>query len=115
MYDYMDAMVEDIMNVFDDYDWDTDDRDSLYEQMHDVLWVDDSVTGNGSGSYFFDRGEARDAIRGNEETLIEAIEEFGGDPKDYKKALTDPEWADVTIRCYLLDQAIDRVLDNLGY
>ena len=113
-YDYLESMVDSILDVFDEYEWEYDDRDELYEQMNDDLWTDDSVTGNGSGSYFMNAEEARDAIRGNEELLIEAIEEFGNELSDYKKALTEPEWADVTIRCYLLGQAIDKALDKLG-
>ena len=27
-------------------------RDELEEYLHDTLWIVDSVTGNGSGSYF---------------------------------------------------------------
>lgn len=113
-YDYLREMVDDIKDNFDDYDFEYEDRDDLAEQMNDTLWAEDSITGNGSGSYFFDREKARDAVRGNEDLLVEAIEEFGDRPEDYKKALTDPEWADVTIRCYMLGQAIDRALDEMG-
>ena len=113
-YDYLAEMIDDIKNVFDDYDWEYEDRDDLEQQMNDDLWDSDSVTGNGSGSYWLDREKARDAIRGNEDLLIEAIEEFGNSTDDYKKALTEPEWADVTIRCYLLGQAIGQVLDDMG-
>ena len=113
-YDYLAEMIDDIKNVFDDYDWEYEDRDDLEQQMNDDLWDADSVTGNGSGSYWLDREKARDAIRGNEDLLIEAIEEFGNSTDDYKKALTEPEWADVTIRCYLLGQAIGQVLDDMG-
>jgi hypothetical protein len=113
-YDYLTEMVDAIKDRFDEYDWDYEDRDELEEQMNDDLWTDDSVTGNGSGSYWFDREKARDAIRGNEDLLVEAIEEFGDSASDYKKALTDPEWADVTIRCYLLGQAIGQALDDMG-
>lgn len=119
MYDYVkemkDIIVENFEDWKDDMDWDTDDRDSLEESMNDDLWAEDSVTGNGSGSFFFNREEARDAVRGNEDDLVEAIEEFGNDIESYKKALTDPEWADVTLRCYFLGQAISEALDELGY
>lgn len=110
-YDYLEAMVNNIKDVFDDFGWDYEDRDDLEQQMYDDLWDEDSVTGNGSGSYWFDREKARDAVRGNEELLADALEEFEG---DYRKALTKPEYADVTIRCYLLGQAISQALDELG-
>ena len=113
-YDYLKEMVDDIIDRFDEYDFEYDDREELEERMNDAFWTDDSVTGNGSGSYFFNREKARDAVRGNEDLLVEAIEEFGDSTGDYKKALTEPEWADVTIRCYLLGQAIGEALDRMG-
>lgn len=113
-YDYLKEMVDDIIDRFDEYDFEYDDRAELEEQMNDDLWVDDNVTGNGSGSYWMNREKARDAVRGNEDLLIKAIEEFGNSTGDYKKALTEPEWADVTIRCYLLGQAISEALDRMG-
>lgn len=116
-YNYMESMVSSIMDAFNEYeDWaEIEDREDLEEQMYEDLWVDDSVTGNGSGSYWFNREKAREALRGNEDLLVEAIEEFGDNLEDYKKALTESETADVYIRCYLLSQAISKVLDDLGY
>ena len=113
-YDYLESMVQNIIDNFDEYNWEYEDRDELEEQMNDDLWDADEITGNASGSYFFNAAKARDAIRGNEDLLIEAIEEFGDRPEDYKKALTEPEWADVTIRCYMLGQAIGEALDRMG-
>jgi hypothetical protein len=119
MYNYVEEMKDIIVENFDDWkddmDWDTEDRDDLEQTMYDDLWVEDAVTGNGSGSFFFNSEKAREAVRGNEEDLADAVEEFGGDPESYKKALTDPEWADVTLRCYFLGQAISEALDELGY
>ena len=38
------------------------DPDELYETLYDELWVDDSVTGNGSGSYTFNREKAKEYV-----------------------------------------------------
>ena len=114
VYNYFEEMTDAIVDKFDEYDFDYEDRDDLEQQMNDDLWTDDDITGNGSGSFWMNREKARDAVRGNEDLLVEAIEEFGNSPGDYKKALTDPEWADVTIRCYLLGQAIGEALDRMG-
>ena len=76
--------------------------DELSEYLNDELFVSDSVTGNGSGSYWFSRYKAQLAIIGNMDLLGDAIAEFDA---DVKKCL-DPESADVTIRCYLLGSAI---------
>ena len=113
-YDYLESMKEDIKNYIeenkenDSYNW--DNLEEVKELLYDDLWIDDSVTGNGSGSYYCNSYKAREALQGNEDLLIEALEEFGNDAESYKRSLTDPEFADVTIRCYLLSQAIDEAL-----
>lgn len=58
--------------------WNFDNRDELEELANDKLWADDSVTGNGSGSYFFSTWKAEEALCHNLDLLTEACEEFGG-------------------------------------
>lgn len=55
MYDYREAMTEDVKewikeNV-DLTEW-TEDREGLEQQLNDDLWTEDSITGNASGSYY---------------------------------------------------------------
>lgn len=91
--------------------WDFDDREELEEVAHDELWADDSVTGNGSGSYFFNAWKAEEALCHNWDLLADACEEFGQDIGEAFKR--GAEFCDVTIRCYLLSQAIAAALDEL--
>lgn len=91
--------------------WNFDDRDELEEVAHDELWADDSVTGNGSGSYFFSTWNAEEALCHNWDLLAEACEDFGQDIGEAVKQ--GAESCDVTIRCYLLLQAIAAALDEL--
>ena len=91
--------------------WNFDDREELEEVAHDELWADDSVTGNGSGSYFFSAWKAEEALCHNWDLLAEACEEFGQDIGEAVKQ--GVEACDVTIRCYLLPQAIAAALDEL--
>ena len=78
---------------------------------NDILWVDDGVTGNGSGSYYFNTWKAEEALCHNWDLLAEACEEFGQDIGEaFKQGV---EACDVTIRCYLLGQAIAAALDEL--
>ena len=113
-YNYLESMKEDIKNYIEEnknnesYNW--DNLEEVKELLYDDLWIDDSVTGNGSGSYYCNSYKARESLAGNEDILVEALEEFGNDAESYKRSLTDPEFADVTIRCYLLSQAIDEAL-----
>lgn len=107
----MDAIRDYIENNVDLSEY--DDRDDLETMLNDECWIDDSITGNASGSYYCNAYKAADAISGALDTLVEALEEFGDDPESYKKALVSPEYADVTIRCYLLSECISDVLDEL--
>lgn len=113
-YDYLEAVIEDVKNVVvNDYNYKeelTEDRDNFEERLHDDLWTNDSVTGNGSGSYTFSTWKAEEYLCHNLDLLSEALNEFGCDLSYLEKGA---EACDVTIRCYLLGQAISKVLDDL--
>lgn len=78
--------------------------DEIQDALYDELWIEDSVTGNGSGSYTFNSYKTEEMLCHNRDLLGEALEEFGY-PKDHSK-LNDSEWCDVTIRCYLLGEIL---------
>ena len=116
-YDYRKAIKEDVKWYIEN-EWTgslTDNREEVEEELNDELWVADSVTGNASGSYTFNRAQAREYVEANMVLAIEALREFGYDMDHFGKKLDDEEWEylDVTIRCYLLGQAINEVLDEL--
>ena len=115
MYNYREQICEDIRNYIEENEIKvtTSNRDELRDDMYDNLWLIDSITGNASGSYFCSANEAERALLGNRHLLVEAIEEFGGLTQDYKRCLESAETADVTIRCYLLGECLDSVLDEL--
>lgn len=115
MYDYIEAMKEDIRGrVSEDVrnNWvDWEDRD----QLNDLLWNDDSVTGNASGSYYCNSYRAKEAILGDphaEEYIQDLISEFGMDAKTIAKHFMDWEYWDVSIRCYLLGQVLGEMSDE---
>lgn len=85
-------------------------RDELREKLYDSFWIDDSVTGNASGSYTFSAYDAEQNIAGNWDLLGEAMREFGFECDAIEKGA---EWADVTIRCYLLGECLDEAMDEL--
>lgn len=112
-YNYIDAMVEDINRIWMDGDqyrygsWgDCDTFDQLIDQMYDDLFVDDSVTGNGSGSYTFNSYDAMEFIYGNEYLFNDAAADFCLTDEAIAKHIFDYEWIDVLIRCSLLCQAL---------
>lgn len=111
MYNYLKNVREDVRNYIDeninlkDYT-----KEELEEKLNDDLWIEDSVTGNGSGSYTFSTYEAEKNLVGNFELLREALSEFGQSGVDVLEK--GAEWCDVTIRCYLLGRAIADVLEE---
>lgn len=113
-YDYYSAVKEDVKNVvINDYNYIEElknDRSDFEQLLNDDLFINDSVTGNGSGSYTFNAWQAEEYICHNMDLLKEACEEFGTDLSDI---IESAESCDVTIRCYLLGNAISEVLDEL--
>ena len=116
MYNYYENVKEDLKEAIPEYkeyskieNWNEENRDEIWEEIFDTAWTDDSVTGNGSGSYYFNSYKSGQALAGNFDLLKEAIEEFGG---DIGNALDSEEYADVTIRCYVLGQVLNEVLDE---
>ena len=87
------------------------DREELEEIAYDKLWCDDSVTGNGSGSYTFSTWKAEENLCHNMDELEDACNEFGQHIGEAVKQ--GAEYCDVTIRCYLLSQAISAAIDEL--
>lgn len=119
-YNYLENVKEDVKTaILDNYTKEEiknafkslEARDELYEKLYDDLWIDDSVTGNASGSYTFNTYQAEENLSHNLDLLGEALEEFGESGSDALKK--GAEFCDVTIRCYLLGSAINEALDEL--
>ena len=109
-YNYRESICEDIREYIRENDIvvTTENKDELYEELSDKLWVEDSVTGNASGSYTFNTWRAEEYLCHNMDLLQDACEEFCCEPK-----LDSAEWCDVTIRCYLSGECLSEVLDEL--
>ena len=117
IYNYYQSMYDDVKAAIEERGGlDAIERDmgACYSDVEgyldDELFTDDAVTGNGSGSYWFSSYRAQCALIGNLDLLGEAITEFDDDAAEL---CTDPEKADVTIRCYLLGHAISEVVSDL--
>lgn len=111
-YNYRGVLAEDIRTYIQDNEIsrdDYEDMDAMHEALYDALWVEDSVTGNGSGSYTFNAWEAEENLCHNMDLLEEALSEFGWGI-DYLSR--GAEACDVTIRCYLLGEVLTQVLSD---
>ena len=123
-YDYLSAVKESVKSWINDHDewkadyedecgkWLRDDnRDDIEEDLNDRLFIDDSVTGNGSESYTLNTWQAEENLCHNLDLLGEALTEFCCEPNYITEK--GAEACDVTIRCYLLGQAISEVLNEM--
>lgn len=113
-YNYLEAVTSDVLDYIKEEinldEW-KGNREGLEEKLNDELWTVDSITGNASGSYTFNTWEAEENLAHNWDLLAEALDEFGQDGTDVLRQ--GAESMDVTIRCYLLGQAIAEALDEL--
>lgn len=111
-YNYREAVKDDVLeyinNEINFEDFDT--LEDLEEHLNDVLFNEDSVTGNASGSYTFSTHEAEKNICHNFDLLADALDEFGGGCDILRDGA---EAADVTIRCYLLGECIADALEEI--
>ena len=112
-YNYLENVTADAKQaILENMDmWEWHNREELEENANDWLWTADEVTGNASGSYTFSAWKAEENLCHNMDELEEACNEFGQDIGEAVKQ--GPEYCDVTIRCYLLGQAISAALDEL--
>lgn len=123
-YDYMEAVKEDVKAWLEDHEdfkesyadeagaWLRDDNaDEIADELNERLFCEDSVTGNGSGSYYCNTWRAEESLCHNLDLLGEALTEFGCDANYITE--NGAEACDVTIRCYLLGSAIREALEEL--
>ena len=116
---YLEQMTSDIMNyvITDEIreQVKSGNREEVEEQLFDECWIDDSITGNGSGSYYFNREAAKEQVLANMSLLMEAVHEFCMNAEEVMQLMYDENYEslDVTIRCYLLGEAIASALDKV--
>lgn len=116
-YNYMDALKADIKDFIDN-EIDLNeygDIDDLNDYLNDVLFTTDSVTGNASGSYTFNRYQAAEYVNDNHDVIRDLISEGFLTPESFTEYFinSDYESLDVIIRCYLLSAAINEVLEDI--
>lgn len=123
MFNYNEAVKADVMEyITENYTAEElkeklEDKESFSEELNDTLWIEDCVTGNGSGSYTFSRAAAKDYVTEDPDTVLEAVRELccGMDAAELlqKFLYEDWEYFDVTARCYCLPGAICEALEEV--
>lgn len=79
-----------------------------WEEMYEVLFVDDAVTGNGSGSYYCNSAKAAEAVSGIifDEEVVDEFKEWGYDGIPTEMGA---ESCDVIARCLALEIVADEL------
>ena len=97
-------------------------RKEAAEFLYEELWTEEAITGNGPNGYASEK-KCEEFLCHNLNLLFDALFEFG----ELEESLLDnlykhykeknlARWADCTIRCYILYNAIEDALINLeGY
>ena len=85
------------------------DEDTI-QDVEDLMFDQDEITGNGSGSYTFNTWKAEQNLTGNLDLLREAKDELDPNTDLIEKG---PEYCDVLIRCYLLDWCFRKALNEI--
>ena len=111
-YNYLAAVKEGVKDYinYNHITINEDNREEIEQDLNDKLFINDSVTGNASGSYTFNTWQAEENLCHNWDLLGEALSEFGRDVTYLERGA---EACDVTIRCYLLAEAIAEVIDEI--
>lgn len=112
-YDYLENVKEDVRDYIDnEIDFTNyESMDDLEQDLNDKLFIEDSVTGNASGSYTFNTYKAEEYVKDNLDLAVEMAREFACKDQFMEWLFNENyESIDVSIRCYLLTQAISEVL-----
>lgn len=114
VYDkYYNEVYNDARNVvdenFDSYLEVGGELDDAWDEFYEDLFMDDSVTGNASGSYWFSRKKAEESLGEFiwDEDIVWLLGEMGYTIEDVVKR--GPEVTDVIIRCAMLSSACEDV------
>lgn len=114
MYNYyeevLQAVEEAVNNGYSPEMLEPVDLEDYVEKLNDTLWIDDSVTGNASGSFFCNAYKAEEALAGNWGLAVKALGDFccGEVFNAFEKGA---EWVDCVVRCYLLSQCINDYIE----
>lgn len=117
--DYYQQVKNDAIAAIDEqFDCGYWDGDTQWDVVYDNIFVDDGVTGNGSGSYFFNAAKAREAVADAiwDDKILDALSEIGisGDRIAQYLRDNDAESLDVCIRCAMLDEVYGEIEEHFS-
>lgn len=119
MYNYKEEVKRGVeIWIRDNWNFDpAEDYEDVRIELSDEMWVDDNITGNGKDFYASEE-DCFNYLSGNFDLLYEAAQEFCMDDDinsliHHYEHKSLAQYFDCTIRCYLLDECIAEVLEEL--
>lgn len=118
-YEYRKAVTADIVDHIrdniEDYKYMFANRYDAEERLYEILWIEDGVTGNASGSYTFNACKAKEYVLSDPDTVAEALRAFCVEAEEVADRFLSLDWKyfDVTARCYVLNECVSEALDTL--
>lgn len=109
-YDYRENLKQDIKDYIKENKEYLEGKSE--EELYDLFFLEDAITGNASGSYYCNAYKAEEALNHNWDLVQEACEMFGDGSVDFSKGA---EYFDVTVRCYLLGEVLHDVLEEIDW
>lgn len=112
--DYRNEVLDDACRVIDDNGRWYIENGYDFNAFYDDIWTDDSVTGNGSDSYYFNAHKAKQAISDIiwDDEFRDMCQEWDMDGANM--LANGPEAIDVALRCYALGFVRDELEDYWG-
>lgn len=117
--DYYKQVRDDAIAAIDEqFDGGYWDADTEWDTVYDNLFIDDAVTGNGSGSYTFNSYQARKNVAEAiwDKKVLDALYNIGCDSKQIAQYLRDgeAETLDVSIRCAMLSEVYGEIEEHFS-
>lgn len=85
--------------------------EDVENKVREEIWKKGEVTGRDCG-FYTDYVAAQTYLAGNFGLLENAIIEVGDNKNDWRKAIEDPAWGDVLVRCYVFEDAFIHVISD---
>lgn len=114
-YNYKEHLKADVIDHLDMFEKNSyDSVEEFAQHLDERLWIEDGVTGNGSGSYTFSREDAKENVLANVDLLLETVKDFDLADFEVGKRFLNEDWEffDVIIRCYLLSGVCAEVAEE---
>lgn len=107
--DYKEAVLHDAIEAIENGEYDYL-ADRSFDDVHDEMWVDDAITGNGSGSYTFStyQAELNTAELVYDNDFLDRLGDLGMGIEVFKQGA---EAVDVTARCLALGDVSNEIED----